>query len=532
MGKIVILSQLISPEWISEIEQQIPSSYSLAGDDIFFDELSEKDIMIVDATHFSLLEKLDSNRGILMVCQRISQDIQVLLTRYRIARVCTPSLDHVWFNLSQLMTEIKNCCGMIEQGSLSLMADFDWYVWFNDKYQIVTAGRGAINLFESLNPPVQNLLQIVDSEGSLHGNEVFEACNYSDLIGYDVIINNQPNQGKLGLAIIRNNQIAQSSKWLQKSFLRKELFGILHDLSNVMSPIAMASFLMQQKNEDPNFIPYLRSIDQATEKGTVLINLMKNIPNLIAGEKQVVLPRYLFQTMIREFPDIKFESAKNLPVIQVEPISFQQAVLELIYLLNPSYHIEQLNLSKFDAEEDKFLRVILFFTSPLKTFEEHLAAKIKQLLLVFSGKFMIHCGQLYIDIPVYEEETVVNLLEEKPALLIRKLLLVATNPEVRMMYEALLRYFNQEVYVINRIDSLDRMSSLYDIKMDGVIFQSLGTYEANEELLSKVKEQWPDALTVMSGPDTTFSKQPNADVILYDGFAILDLYQALKHYLK
>ena len=95
MGKIVILSQLISPEWISEIEQQIPSSYSLAGDDIFFDELSEKDIMIVDATHFSLLEKLDSNRGILMVCQRISQDIQVLLTRYRIARVCTPSLDHV-----------------------------------------------------------------------------------------------------------------------------------------------------------------------------------------------------------------------------------------------------------------------------------------------------------------------------------------------------------------------------------------------------------------------------------------------------
>jgi PAS domain S-box-containing protein len=112
--------------------------------------------------------------------------------------------------------------------------------------------------------------------------------------------------------------------------------GVAHDLNNILTPLLMASNMLQEKLTDPADLELISLVETEARRGAVIVNQLLTFGRGAAGQRTPLQPRKLIQElvhMMREtFPrniSIVEEAATDLWVIEADSTQLHQVLLNL-----------------------------------------------------------------------------------------------------------------------------------------------------------------------------------------------------------
>ncbi|MCJ8328597.1 MAG: PAS domain S-box protein [Lentisphaeria bacterium] len=112
--------------------------------------------------------------------------------------------------------------------------------------------------------------------------------------------------------------------------------GVAHDLNNVLSPIIMASFMLQMKVTDKKSQKLLKTIEESAERGSEIIKQILAFAKGDDNQLGVVQPKHIlretFKIISSTFPktvEIISDIPKGLWTIQADAVQIQQIILNL-----------------------------------------------------------------------------------------------------------------------------------------------------------------------------------------------------------
>ncbi len=112
--------------------------------------------------------------------------------------------------------------------------------------------------------------------------------------------------------------------------------GVAHDLNNILTPLLMASSMLQEKLADPADLELISLVEREARRGAVIVNQLLAFGRGTAGQRTLVQPRKLIRELVhimREtFPrniSIVEEAADNLRLVEADATQLHQVLLNL-----------------------------------------------------------------------------------------------------------------------------------------------------------------------------------------------------------
>lgn len=112
--------------------------------------------------------------------------------------------------------------------------------------------------------------------------------------------------------------------------------GIAHDLNNILSPILIATGILQQRQNDPELEKWLEVIRENTERGAALLRQVLDFARGMEGERRPVQIDHILKDLINVFADtlpknINFSvrTDDKLEVIEADATQVQQVLINL-----------------------------------------------------------------------------------------------------------------------------------------------------------------------------------------------------------
>lgn len=157
----------------------------------------------------------------------------------------------------------------------------------------------------------------------------------------------QPDFKDMLLRAERYRQMAQST------------IEIAHDLNNLLTPIRIATELLQQRNQNPSLDRYVEAIRFSAENARSLIH---EILQRARHEEPIAQKSFQVEPLLRQsiasikptFPkgiEIRLQSEGSLPALRMDPAQFNRAVVNL--LLNARDAIGTQGLVTLEANEHR-----------------------------------------------------------------------------------------------------------------------------------------------------------------------------------
>lgn len=211
------------------------------------------------------------------------------------------------------------------------------------------------NSTEALNAEVEQILGAEDDKGFAEVRQIVLAkgewngqLRQSTKSGREIIVDSRctrvcDDAGKPKAILVINTDVTERVK-LETQLLRAQRMesigtlagGIAHDLNNVLSPVMMATQLLQMRVQDDSSRKFLSTIEVSAKRAADMVKQVLSFARGHEGEKVVLQLKHVIRDMeniMREtFPksiDLSVFIAPNLPTIKGDATQLHQVILNL-----------------------------------------------------------------------------------------------------------------------------------------------------------------------------------------------------------
>lgn len=205
-------------------------------------------------------------------------------------------------------------------------------------------GKNAEQLLYEDSSPIPSIQEILLETGEWQGEVRQLTKDGKEVIieGRWTLVLDSQDQPK---AILTVNTDITEKKQLESQFLRAQRLesigtlagGVAHDLNNILSPILMTTQLLRMRNQDPQNVRWLDTIETSAKRGAELVKQVLSFSRGLKGEKTILQIGHIMgeikQIIQGTFPkDIKIKtdfSARELWTLQGNATQIQQVLMNL-----------------------------------------------------------------------------------------------------------------------------------------------------------------------------------------------------------